>query len=531
MKKIFIIFLGLLISSSIFAGVEDWVPADVQFFGKTKSAKNFIKSVGLDGNKFFGESLVRMKRNMKKEIKVNLLDIKDLQRVGVDVNREVGFFATNVKIKSYGNPNMVLAFLIPVKNDKLLNLFDKVIQAENSRALRKATNNGVFFKMGDRFSVYFLKKNNYLCMILGTQNVEELADRVNNESSSLGSDAGFLKLKSELTGKGDSLLYANMNSFVNNNPNILDRAIPMGMGRKLMGLLKEYKQILIKTNLKNKDLRLKIATNMDEGSKILDIYKGVDFNKTLALGIRKKLIAFMSISINIDAYVNLLKNLYPPMVLNKMKTQFAMMEKLMGIDLKRDLQDNLTGSVNVSVYPDKKMLMVPYTTVFTMGIKNKKVALKLLSKLMKRVPPQRRQMISKIKDGYKITVMHMLQMYLFVHKNQLVFTIGRNMYNQIKKVRSPKAISLIKDKVLKSIIKKPYQMAYIRSEELGKLFKSLLSMMPGGGGMAGQVAQVLSMFNHFISYGKVNGNVISGELILKTKFRQPFFKTLSSMFQ
>ena len=215
----------------------------------------------------------------------------------------------------------------------------------------------------------------------------------------------------------------------------------------------------------------------------------------------------------------------------QVQTGISTINTMLGIDLEKDIIDNLDSNINFAVYDGAGINVTNWNIIFTINVKDTAKAYDAFDKIISNLPPQQKGKVTKEKvegvDSYKINLGGMNDMFIGVKNKNLIITVGKFMYEKALKADvSSGLLSKLEDKNLANTLKADTNVFYLEVNEIFKAVKNfemfIMNFSPDKKGIDEKTASTVQMFNYFIASSYLDGNSIMGDLVVKTKFQKPF---------
>lgn len=546
------------------------LPENAEAIMNIKSIASIFKNFKITENSAFGQKL--QGKNIK-EIKdilgINPLNIKDLESIGIDINKNLGISFDTILLKENGNNLNSLNTIIylPLKNkSKLLAYIDsrfkngKLLSKKPAEVNYKKEKNYIkFFGNKKNEMIYVFVKNNYLFIIANPFNPEsslKLTDDIIASKSSLKNSKLYNDMNKLGTNKG-IYFYGNIESFIKNNKKIISKELDNS--KTMIEMIEAYQAFSIQISLDTKEFILDLSAKLKSG-KILSLLKGIKYNNSTILGINKNPLLLFSFGLNVNAYANLIKdfakeymqkqNLYNQKITKenssvkqeeKTKSDFdktlnkeiTKLNKEYGFDIQKDLIDNLDGNFAFATYDGMSISTTSYNSVVTIGLKNTKTIEMIIDKLLvhknfTKLKAFVNKTVYKNNTVYIINAM-VTQVYVGFKNNELIIASSKDMYDKALNSKRKEGYYKYskKDANLSSSIKSD-MIFYISFLEVIKALNNFKAMIPAKGVQKAQ--DILELLDYFLIKANLKDNIASANYILKTNSNKLFFIALIDYF-
>jgi len=218
---------------------------------------------------------------------------------------------------------------------------------------------------------------------------------------------------------------------------------------------------------------------------------------------------------------------------NEATSYLEMIKKSFGIDLEKDLIDNLGGNVNFAMYDGATINMMNYNALLTVNVKDEAKVRSVLDKFIDKLPPEQKSLVRKENGNYIYTFGGFLQLYAGIKDKNLIVSIGQPMFDKAM-AADPKTgfINGLKDKELAKDLEDQSNILYIDVAETFKAYNNvagLLSQFTQTQPLDPERQNIINQFEYFLFSGKAVDNSITAKYMIKTKFQEPFLISLVKM--
>lgn len=551
MRKLLSQVLGLVIGLSFYSmamaqdknDILDLLPDSTQMIFSVKSIDDTIKSSGLQEKTFFGEPTEKLKKELRNELGFDLTDIKQLKNLGINISGNAGFILSEFKLKEDVNqePDFVFSIFLPVSDEakaiaslKKLFLGNKKVKV----TLGKEDNLNYFKKNNEK--VYFFSKKGFLFLSFGkSPNVTQFISSLKSDKK-LRDHAFYQELSKAIQPDNkDMIFYLNAQSIFSQPFEKLGENAFDSEKQKLLStfaMLKDYRGILVSMALNKKDLILSMGASLEKGSSILELSKPTSVNRDLILSISEKLGLLLSMSFDPMKYFEFFTKFLGANEMASVNQGFESFKTQYGVDLKHDLLENMDGNINLATFDGKTISMFNYNTVLTIGLKNPDITKAALNKIFEAIPAEQKGMITKNGDHYLINAM-VVQISVGFKKNNLVIASSQAMFDKISG-QGKGLLNKIKDPKVKEAIGNTVPwILYLSADEINLVVKNLLTMS-GGQNQQKSAAQkkqekdiqnLIAQFEYLFITSDLQDNLATAELVVKTRFKDAFLKSLSHL--
>jgi hypothetical protein len=506
-----------------------FLPENTDLFMTVPSISELYRHFSVRRNMVFGNPAKEASK-IEKNLGINPLSIWDLKSIGIDTTKETGFFISRMRIKKKEKPVMNLFLYLPLADYSLFMERIKSTVEKKAPEVTFSEKEGytVMEKEGQKDKIYLIKIKDYL--LIGTNtNGDAVPDikKILSGKNNLIKSKGYRNFSSRFKSSGKIYFYANINKILKNNRDSLKdlyESMEMYDKRSLKMLLdayQDYRSAAITLDLDNSDFNLGIYYLMKPGAKTLSLFKGILFNRTSILGIKKNPIVMAILGFNTEKYYNYLISMMPKLITTSLEKKFADIKKKYKLDVEKEIIPNLGGNFNLGIYDGKSLNMFNYNALLTLTIKNRQAIKKAIKKITSTMPEQviKREKIAGV--NAEIYSMGMVNIYTAFKGNQLILSPSKPVFEEaIMAKKTGGFINKINDKKLSASMKKDVSMLYFNVDEamlaaknFGRLSKT----------KSPELENQIKKFVYLLISSKIKKNFVSGQFIVKTRFDEPFF--------
>jgi len=585
MKKIILLILSIFMVASCGKTVKDndnklknvkssdiilSLPENTEAIINVKSINSVFKNFKVTENSAFGQKIQGSDIDEIKDLlKINPLKIKDLEKIGIDVNKNFGMSFNSVLITEDGNDlkSLNTVIYIPLKRKLKFLSFVKsrfkngklIGSKENNIKYKKEKNYIKLYGEKKEEAIYIFVKNNYLFLIVNPFSPEsslELTNNIINEKTSLRNSKIFQETtKISKTDEG-IYFYGNIENFIKDNKKAINKEFDNS--DTIANLMNSYRSISTLLTLDTKEFSLNASVVLNDGN-LISLFKDVKYNNSTILGLDKPAAIMLSYGLNVKEYANLVKsfakeyyNMYSTPELhvagqsentkevqkentekenkfdNIANEEIAKLNKEFGFDIEKDLIDNFNGNFAYASYDGMSITKTNYNTIISIGLKNIKTAENIIDKILankkfEQFAPLVNKTIYKEKTVYIINAM-ITQIYIGFKENELIITSSKEMFDSA--LNSKKETGFYKyskntPKLLEA--SKSDMIFYISFLEVIKAMNNFKNELPSD---SREVIDVLELLNYFLIQVNSDGNTFSAKYVLRTHSDKPFFVAL-----
>lgn len=240
---------------------------------------------------------------------------------------------------------------------------------------------------------------------------------------------------------------------------------------------------------------------------------------------------FLSIgAMDPPAYLETLRAEMAPEERKSFDARLGAMGETWGIDMKRELIGNLTGGFGVGFYDGLSLNMANYNTLLSAGVRDSDMARRTLASVVGRLAERGGVTVTETRvgetDAVAISVMGFLQLFAGVDGDRLLISVGRRMFQEAVAVGEPAPPA---DPAVAQSLKEDPGVFFLGVGELLKAarnFSFLLTQLNRGRPVDFAALAPLEQLRYVMAGARPEGDLVTGEFRVGTRFSQPFFKGL-----
>ena len=518
------------------------LPENTDFVLISHSIGSAYKSLGIAQDKILGKKITAYNiQDMVKEIGFNLLDEKALESNGVDLKREIGLGMSGFSLNPQDDsPQFSLYLFIPVANklkafDALKNIVKKIsnsnIKVEINQEELRLTERDFFFEA-------FFKQDYFFLNFKRGEEVLALSKVMRENKNPLRDKPSFQNVLARVKAGDDFFAYASIAGFLEPVlPLILKNTQDIVPGfAKIMEAIKEYKVLGLSLNMSTGNLILDTAVEFANNSQFLEIMDNKNLDRQGIESIFAPPAFFASSYIDPAKYFRYLTKLFGDQVLVEMDEGLAEFKSETGVDLVKDILENLQGSFHFGVFDGKSINMLNYNMVLAFRVKEEKKAWMVLEKLLEKAGAEARQYIQKQADGayvFNLISKGMGQFYFNIKDNVAFLTQNREYYKSIMQGEKGMLYKRLPDKEVRKVLESNQHVLYLNVDEIYaavKNFAGIINMSSQQSLINAETDRVVGMFEYILNNGRVEENWAVGSFVVKTRLGKPFLPGVIDLF-
>jgi hypothetical protein len=516
------------------------VPADTELLFVMRSPDAFFRYLPLNRENFGGKPMDHdMIRQITDSVGFNPLSRDELLASGFDPDRETGVALSGMEMTAENNFSVNILFCLPVLDG------DLALQRIKG-AMRKSSKNQMTFQLEEEgvIRVNGLSGGKTMCIAArkryllvafnpGGDSLPRLKETLGGESS-LASSAIYREVASRLNTGEEFFLYMDGRKIFDFYSLMLSRSL-MGSGQEMAFLgamnslsqemIKDYRGLGMTIDCDSRDFIVKSVFNVEKGASMLRVYGDIAWDKQPLMGHPENPLFLLSVGFNMKEYYSLLSQSLSPLIHAFIEGQLSQLKENYGIDIKKEIIDNMAGTVNAGLYDGASVSAGKLNVFFTFNVKRSDV----LDSVLKRIPAAASvDTVQNVKVGkYKALRIKTGFDYLYVAvkgKNCFMAFSPEILTMAMEGNWSKSFLKGMKDKKLAGKLRGNESVIYLDGPELRKAIANFLSGNPQ---KAKQVDDIMAWYRYlFINY-YVRESSICSDFEIRTGFEGPFFNGLA----
>jgi len=552
MKKLLLPLLALLIliagcskKESANQKVAEMLPENTELLLKFSSLSDMYKYLSVTETSSFGEPIENLD-SVKKVFGFNPYNLKELESNGFDTKGAFGIAVSDFKWQNNSEDlDLNGLFFIPVSDGKkVFDAIKNIFKINPELATEYTmTEDGEYLcieKTGQPQKVYMRCFGGYLYISASLKNDSKdyLAKLSSGSLGKLSKSKYYQDVVAKVSDDEEFFSYVNINKLITDNLPAIDSLAKnsySGTSAQLNSLdyLKDYEGAGASIDFANTNLVVNGVANFVKDSKAMNIMKQASFDKSKVLGIKENPLLLLSFALNYSEYYKSVMAALGDNGKNEATSYLEMIKKSFGIDLEKDLIDNLGGNVNFAMYDGATINMMNYNALLTVNVKDEAKVRAVLDKFIDKLPPEQKNLVRKENGNYIYTFGGFLQLYAGIKDKNLIVSIGQPMFDKAM-AADPKTgfINGLKDKELAKDLEDQSNILYIDVAETFKAYNNvagLLSQFTQTQPLDPERQNIINQFEYFLFSGKAVDNSITAKYMIKTKFQEPFLISLVKM--
>ncbi len=513
------------------------LPNSTDCFIRLSPVEKLFYQFSITPDSVFGEKITDI-AEIKQSLGFNPFDTNDLKANGVDISRRIGLAINDFTLQAdpEADPSFSFQLLIPAKNSGKAHaaVLKMVRQMDGSLDIQKKGKITAFMKPAEKLSGQIIEKNDYVMVqtSIGQKAGLGVGDILSPRLSSLKS---FKHTASQIPRNKETIFaYVNFKKLVSRNlPAFKKLAEDSGnYASSSYRYLEDFKDMGCVVDAESGDLNIRSVVNVNPGSEVVKDLKGGAHHRQSLLNISEPPVLLVSFSVNASRYYQNVVESMTPDKRNDFQSQIQQMNTNYGLDFKKDIIGNLDGGVNIGVFDGKTITMSSFNMVLTAALKDGKAMKSTIDKIIAGFPPEQQNSFVKTNiadtDSYALNVGGMAQVYFGVKRNQLVVAAGRSFFEKaLSNTPESGFVGAVQDAGLKSALKSSNDLFFLDVSETLKALNNFAPMLGGSGqgeSPVDTITKALGDFRYVLSSSEVKGDTVSGDFVIKTAFKEPFFR-------
>jgi len=476
------------------------------------------------------------------------MNIAEYDKKGFDTKREFGLVVSGFKADSADaeNSQINLGFLLPVKDkNSAYKYIKETLEKNNENGLVITDNNGMLSitKPEEQNFLMTIKPDDNYMVFSFSLNSKETAEIYFNAPKHLADSPNYKEIAGSLNLTSDIAFYTDLRRFFNDNAlalNNLTSENPLFQQSELgsVEFLKFYRGFGTAADLSKSDLVINAVSFIDAENPFNKLIGNIKTDKSVILDFEKKPAVLLAIMINAAEYLNFYLETVPADVRNEFESSIAETNQALGIDIRKDLIDQLAGSINLGIYDGAGVNMMQYNTVLNFNIRDRQSFIAMIEKTkattgITQIDQSQYEQLFQIQPAGDINVysifMGIAAAYIVIEKDNVSLITTKDMVSDLLNKSNPRSIDKA-DKAIAEKLKNDQNYLFIDFAESYLAGKNLYQMYLGFSGgenvLDAKADNFASNFDYLYAGGDYKGEKATAEFIVKTKFKKPFFVAL-----
>lgn len=521
--------------------IAEILPENTEVLVKFSSFEAIHKNSAMTDTSVLGRPIKDLE-DIKEALGFNPFNLEELKAHGFNPAKEFGFLVTDIVVEESGaEPNFTGLVFLPVTDEKkAVETIKTAIQKESPDVkITEEEDITVFEKAGDDVKLYMAGKGKYLFIGANPKaDAKPFIQSILSGEAFLTQGKNYQDVVAKMSPEEEVFVYANVGKILEKNLENIKNLSKQSAGpgapemSATLDSLSGYQGAGISLDLESPNFVLKSVANIAAESRLLKLLEGAQMNKNAVLGLPENPVLLISAALNASEYYKLFVEALSEEEANNVKMQLEGMKSMTEIDIENDVINNIAGNLNLGVYDGGSITMGNFNTLITLTVKDEAVMKGVLEKVIAMLPPPQQEMVSQqtVGDTEAYVVMAPMlpvQIYVGIKDKTLIVAAGKPMFEKaLKGDVSSGFTAQIEEKELVETLKSDGSVLYINADETmkaAKNFEMFLSGFTGGEGIDPKIQDAVSKFEYILASNKLDGTTVSGELIIKTKFTEPFF--------
>lgn len=532
------------------------IPAEASMLCMAPSVSELFKTLNLTDKEIFGFPLEETVEEMTDEIGVNLFDIEELKKMGIDTEKEIGFYSTDFQFSD--NPKFSMTLFLPCSKD--VSLVDTLINKlkEEDIKVTEKENYKLLTDSYDDFAAAIAKVGNYYFITFGTgaERVEKEINLTLTGKEKLGSTENYTSAIKGLKKNGSLFCYINMSTLADAYKDFMTTlsssrysSFPTTVNyEKLKSLFTTYKGFALWVDVTEKDFVITSAGQLDLTTKMASYFK----SNTIACpiyNITKKPVLAFSAAFDYTPYIKDYLEIYgvTDSMVDDALTEVA--EEL-GIDLKKTVYNNLGEHFGLAVYDAQTINVGTYNALISIQLKDEALGNELRKGVAKKINEQFKEMggLSQMASVEEVTIEGVPttkvffpmagKLFIGIHNKTLLVSSERSLYKEaITGSNKTGFIKDMKDENLKAAFsQESNSVFYLDINDVCTIvnnFSSTIAMTmstfdpQGASGIdktITKVTEAVKKIQYTVGYSQLSKDMFTSEARVQTSFEKPFLE-------
>lgn len=546
-----VMLLAVSLTASARADVAGMAPESTEILIRLPSVETIFKHFSVTENSVFGQP-VEDADDMKEELGFNPLKLSELKARGLDTTKPLGLIIDSLEFSADDEePSFNGAVFLPVTDaGKALASLKAMISKEKPDLEWSTDGDLTAFKGIDGDGVgYILQKAGHLFIGAAPEkDAKPFMERIAKADKGLLADDSYKQVAGQLPPKREIFAYADAARMVNRNLEAIKKRAkesaeetPGPDMTQNLDYLKEWKGAGAGVDFDTKDLIIDSVINVTPEAKTLSIMKDVRFDKGIVMGVKDAPMMLLSFAVNAREYYDMIMASIGDEQRQAFRNNLEEIKANYGVDLVKDVIDNLAGNLNFGLYDGMSINMMNYNALMTLNLKNGSKMKTVIETAISKLPPEQQSMVVKTSIGaqesYMISLMGMTQLFLGVKDNNLIVALGKPMYEKAlaADVKTGFLANMDDPELVATLKSDAASVFYLNSQETFKAVKNFSAMIqqfssdPAKPIIDETVTNAVNQFNYLLSSSQVEGESIFSNLTVKTNFVDSFFQGVQNV--
>ena len=296
-----------------------------------------------------------------------------------------------------------------------------------------------------------------------------------------------------------------------------------------MEALEDFVSIAMTADFGETDLNMDVVLSLAPDSTVMKMRGDGGPDRRKFLDIPDPAVLLGSTKLDFTEYYKIVTERYPEEFVNEFRATLEEIRQAHGIDVEKELIDNLGGSINLGMYDGASVTMFNYNTVFEVGVKDEEKMKGLIDKALALLPPERQGTVTRPKvgetDAYALNL-GFLQIYAAVKDGRFLVGTSKPIFEKaLDGVQGQGFVTKLSDDHLKKTLTGDADIYYWNIDELVRILKNFAPMLmghTGGEKEFNDIVEVAGKFHYILSSSKLEGDLATSSFKLKTRYDKPF---------
>ncbi len=519
------------------------IPGTTRMLVKFKSIESAFKDFPVGQEHLFKKDYEKMMlKKIIDQVGFNPFMPEEIAKQGIDIKREIAIALPSLKSSGkMSDINIVACIPVTDRQKAIINFKNILRRLSKMKITFERDKDITIIKTNERGKTFCMaEKKGYLLVGFNPDgNVVPFMKSFMEDIKPLGMTDEYINISKKIDTDEEIFLYCDpvmLNSFYDLYTRLIlgsgfrSMKNPAALMSNTFSMLKNSHQGLgMNISCDKKDLVIKGVYIFNPDSDLMKIYKGVKYSKTPVLGIKEHPVMLIASGINFNEYYKFILKSMGPEIEAKVKRKLKRLAKQEGIDIEKEIVNNLAGSFNFGIFDGASFNQNTLNSLVAFNVKDADAMRKTIEKLVQKIPPQSVKKTGKGKNlTYEIRI-KILRIKVGISGKNVIIALGDDFFHKSMNASMKNSfLKKIKNKDLVSKMKSDNNVMYLSSDEISKLISAvpIFNMRTRG-----RHKELLSHFDYFFAYSILKGNDFFTDMIVTTDFKKPFFKGIADMFK
>lgn len=543
---LFIVFS--ICTSPAWAGAGPKLPSDAETCIRIPSVRTLFNRLLVTPNSILGHPIEGLDQ-IQKKFGFNPFSIKELEKIGLHPDAPWGYLFQGFTWKNPpDDPEYAYVVFLPAHSPEKLNKnIDNLIK-RNYPEIQHKTEEGITTyripltvgpkgKESSLRRIHLITLNNYVFIEFDNiENKPPYLKTIRNIRTPLENTPEYQHAIQGIPRDSDIFLYIHIKPIMDRNYPLISKAMDsekkttpnLKMGNTLE-TLKDCRTFSASFDASTKDFISYSKVALIPGTTTHSLFQNTRPATNSLVHLVEIPVCLLSFTFNIeDLYKQFFSSLTKTEAEN-MKMQFKTIQSSTGIDIEKEIIENLEGNVSMGIYDGLSINLLNYNALITLNLKDGEKMRQVIRKAANTLPQEKKHLLTQTSvsgvDTY-VMMAGVFQVYFGIIDNVLVIAQGKPVYQNAVQAKQGRGNGFMgqntPQEIKNTILKNPNYM-YINFQELKKVFTNFSQFFKGKTNEAQKAISAFDKLSYLISSSRLNNNDVVSELYIRTLFEQPFF--------